>query len=332
MEEFPLQKLKQWFALHARSFPFREKRTPYRVWVSEVMLQQTRASVVASYFEKWMALFPTLQELAAASIERVLKAWEGLGYYSRARNLHRGAQLVVEKFNGQLPADFILLSQIPGIGPYTCGAILSFGFGQKSVAIDANVTRVLARYLGEERDICQREVKQRFHNFVDELQPINEELIELGALVCQRRPLCSSCPLREECLGFRHGQAADLPRKKKRAQTLFLQRTVAVIVCQDHFLLWKGEKRKVMEDLYEFPFLEGKEISLPSFEQILGIPLQYVRDLPCHQHSFTRYRVELYPHLLETNMWGENNMWKKREEIATLPFSSGHRRVLQEVL
>lgn len=145
-QDFPLIKLKHWFEENKRNFPWRGKPSPYAVWVSEVMLQQTQASVVVPYFERWIVRFPSIEVLASASIEEVIKLWEGLGYYSRARSLHEGAKFLVEHHNGTLPSDPIALAKVKGLGPYTIGAILSFAFHQKAAAIDGNVTRVMSRF------------------------------------------------------------------------------------------------------------------------------------------------------------------------------------------
>lgn len=315
--------LKTWFLENARELSFREGRTPYRVWVSEVMLQQTQASVVIPYFERWMETFPTVEVLATAPIEQVLKLWEGLGYYSRARNLHKGAQEIVHL--GGFPED---LESITGIGPYTAGAIASFALHQKAAAVDGNVLRVMARFLGEEGEIDKPAIRKKLTKTVEEFLPqeepwiVMEALIELGALICQKKPKCEACPLKKECVTFRHG--LDLPNRTPRQKTIFLERTVAVIECEGHILLKRGQEGQVMADLYEFPYLEGKR-EWTEF----GEDLEYVKPLSVQKHSFTKYRVTLYPHFLKAQkLVGEG--WKKREEVGTLPFSSGHKRVYED--
>ncbi|MCH9610551.1 MAG: Adenine DNA glycosylase [Chlamydiales bacterium] len=287
------------------------------------MLQQTQASVVIPYFERWMEAFPTIEALAKAPVEHVLKLWEGLGYYSRARNLHKGAKEIVSL--GGFPED---LQSISGIGPYTAGAIKSFAFHQKAAAVDGNVLRVMARYLGEEGEIDKPAVRKKLTQAVEDLLPneepwvVMEALIELGALVCQKKPKCSNCPLRSQCQSFRHG--LNLPNRSPRVKITKLERTVAVIECDGYLLLKKGDPGRVMADLFEFPYLEGRRDPAD-----FGRDLDYVGPLLVQKHSFTRYRVTLYPHhFVASSRKGEG--WKKREEVGTLPFSSGHKRVYED--
>ncbi len=318
--------LKKWFLENGRELAFRKERTAYRVWVSEVMLQQTQASVVVPYFERWMEAFPTVEALASAPIEQVLKLWEGLGYYSRARNLHKGAQEIVRL--GAFPKD---LESISGIGPYTAGAIRSFAFKERAAAVDGNVLRVMSRFLGEGGEIDKPHVRKKLTEAVEAFLPEEEPwvameaLIELGALVCQKRPKCSGCPLQGGCQAFRHG--LELPKRSPRAKTIFLERTVAVIECEGFLFVKQGERGQVMADLYEFPYLEGNRV-WTDFD--LGLKLEYVKALPEEKHSFTKYRVTLYPHFLRAKM-RSNEGWKKREELGKLPFSSGHKRIYENL-
>ncbi|MCP5469963.1 MAG: A/G-specific adenine glycosylase [Chlamydiales bacterium] len=327
MKDFPVDELKEWFGEHARVLPFRQGRTPYRVWISEVMLQQTQALVVIPYFERWMEAFPTVEALAVAPIEKVLKIWEGLGYYSRARNLHKGAKQIVAM--GGFPED---PTEIVGIGPYTAGAIRSFAFHKKAAAVDGNVLRVLARFTGEEGEIDRPAVQKKLRLLAESILPdeeswvVSEALIELGALVCQKKAACSRCPLKRGCVALREG--LDLPRRRPREKAVLLERTVGVIVHDDKILLRRGEEGKVMADLFEFPYIEGKRC-WSAFAD-LGLELEYLAKLPLQKHTFTKYRVTLYPHLLRaktSNIEG----WKKRGELGKLPFSSGHKRIYENL-
>ncbi len=224
-----------WFNDNHRSFPWREERTPYKVWISEVMLQQTRASVVVPYFIKWMQQFPDVLSLANASLEEVIKAWEGLGYYKRARNLHKGARQIAENFNGNLPDSREALDTISGLGPYTISAILSFGFHKRAAPVDGNVARVMSRYLAIEENICRskvrKEIEEKTAALLDEEAPwvTAEALIELGATVCTPNPFCEACPLQADCLGLKKGIARTLPIKNGEKPITLLKRTVAVV-------------------------------------------------------------------------------------------------------
>ncbi len=306
--------------------------TPYRVWVSEVMLQQTRASVVIPYFLRWMEMFPTVCNLAVADKEKVLKCWEGLGYYSRARNLQKGARRVVAEFGGKIPATAEELCAIEGIGPYTVGAILSFAFHQKAAAVDGNVMRVLSRFWGIEAPIdlpaTQKVIREKTLKLLPEEKPweISEALIELGALVCGKNPQCPICPLRKECVA--KNQGLQLPNKRKKMQTMHLYRSVGIVECRGEFIVSQVEKGKVMEGLWEFPYVE-REANL---EEHLGIKLLYVQDFPKQAHTFTRFKAHLFPTHWHTEKKVAAHTWKTLEEIIKLPFSSGHRRILHQLL
>jgi len=335
-----VKELHSWFESNYRPFPWREKRTPYKVWVSEVMLQQTRASVVVPYFLKWMERFPDVSSLAAASVEEVIKMWEGLGYYSRARNLHTGARQITAQFNGEIPRDRAALETIRGLGPYTIGAILSFGFQQRAAAVDGNVARVLARYFAIEENICRtktrRAIQEKAAHILDPREPwvTAEALIELGATVClPATPRCSECPLTHNCLGRIRGIAASLPIKDGEKQTTLLLRTVAIVESRGQFLVRKGQAGKVMADLYEFPYLEGEIKGLETFKSWLGFAVEYVRQLPEVCHTFTRFKARLFPVILKAPHLYllEGAEWVCRERLADLPFSAGHRKIARHL-
>ncbi|WP_194847593.1 A/G-specific adenine glycosylase [Candidatus Neptunochlamydia vexilliferae] len=328
-QSFDRERLRQWFFLNRRPLPWRENPSPYEVWVSEVMLQQTQVSVVVPYFKRWMTLFPTISALAAAPLEKVIKAWEGLGYYSRARNLHEGARYLTEHHGGELPDTYEDLKNVKGLGPYTIGAILSFAFKQKAAAVDGNVFRVLARYFAIEEPIDKSFVQKEIRTLTAALLPddepwiIMEGLIELGALVCQKKAQCEICPLKMSCLG--RCKAALLPIKSKREKTIHLHRTVAVIHTGQELLLRKGEAGKVMADLHEFPYFD-RDVNI---EEALGLSLKPQRALPEVTHGFTKYKAFLYPHLyLAARKEIEGHSWVPFQEVKEMPFSSGHRRIL----
>lgn len=344
MLKFPTDVLKEWFVANKRVLPWRESPNPYRVWVSEVMLQQTQVAVVVPYFERWMEAFPTVQALGEASLEKVLKCWEGLGYYSRARNLHQAAKKIIECFGGDLPCSAEALAEIPGIGPYTRGAILSFAFKQKAAAVDGNVLRVLSRFLACDEEIDLPHVKKRLQAYAEEMLPekepwlVSEGLIELGALICSKKAKCGDCPLKSECGAYRNQLQDILPKKRARPPCIELMRQVAVIQCGERYAVQKGSAGKLMADLYEFLFIEHQQtqdqikdtVSLltQQFERAWGMSLSYQKALPIQRHSFTRYRAHLFPHLLQTSVPVEKYLWKTRGELKQLPFSSGHKRIL----
>ena len=324
-------KLKEWFFLNRRLLPWRENPSPYKVWVSEVMLQQTQVSVVIPYFQRWMETFPTIRSLSETPIEKVIKVWEGLGYYSRVRNLHQGALYLTEHYGGELPATYDALKKVKGLGPYTIGAILSFAFKQKASAVDGNVLRVMARYYCIEESIDKSKTRKQIEELTQAFLPdreawiVMEALIELGALICQKKPQCSTCPLKEGCSAYRECKEALLPNKRKRAETIHLHRVVAVIHTGSEVLVRKGETGKIMEDLWEFPYFDqGVDI-----EKALGLPLKLKQKLPQVTHGFTRYKAFLYPELFHAKRKEiEGFHWIPYKDLVNLPFSSGHRRIL----
>ncbi len=330
-----MTELHDWFYEHQRPFPWRVERSPYKVWISEVMLQQTRAIVVIPYFKRWMTLFPSVQALAEAPLELVIKAWEGLGYYSRARFLHQAAQQIMQKFGGALPDTREGLMRIKGLGPYTVGAILSFGFYQRAAAIDGNVTRVLSRYFQIEEPIHTSRVKKQLElcgeAILDAKEPwvTAEALIELGAKVCRPVPRCGECPLQGSCQALQSGRAAQLPIKPARTETIHLKRMVACIESGGYILVSKGGVGKVMADLYEFPYFEVVDLCAAVAEKF-GLATYPIVTLPKVRHSFTRYIAHLFPvHLaaLERPTLPPFE-WVAKEQLQQLPFSSGHKKIL----
>ncbi len=336
-----MRMLNEWFLKNKRSFPWREKITPYRVWVSEVMLQQTRALVVIPYFERWMALFPDVKSLAAAPIEQVIKVWEGLGYYSRARNLHAGAQQILKEFGGEIPSTQEELLRIRGLGPYTSAAILSFGFQKRAAAVDGNVLRVAARYLWIAEDIAKSGVKKKVaeqvETLLDQDKPwiTSEALIELGATICLPKPRCSECPIRRDCKAALQSNPELLPIKTKIEKVEKLIRGVALIEADGSLLVRKNKPGQIMADLFEFPYFEG--VSTPKavqkeVERLVVQEVEWVEKLPLVQHSFTRYQAKLVPfyYRLDQKVELEGWEWVSIDELVKLPFSSGHRKILIE--
>ena len=257
------QPLLHWFWANHRVLPFRSDPTPYHVWVSEIMLQQTRVAAAVPYYERFVQELPDIPALAACEEERLLKLWEGLGYYSRVRNLQKAARIVCEQYGGQLPGDLAALKKLPGIGDYTTGAIASIGFGIPAPAVDGNVLRVFARLYNDEGDIMQPAVKAATTQKVMAQQPaeapgdFNQALMELGALVCTPgQPDCAACPLQALCLGRQSGNPARLPQKapkkarKKCELTLCLAQDAA-----GRWLLQKRGEQGVLAGLWQPPVL-----------------------------------------------------------------------------
>lgn len=335
MKKLPVDALKSWFLAARRDLPWRKEPSPYAVWVSEIMLQQTQVTVVEEYFLRWMARFPTIKTLASASLEEVIKMWEGLGYYSRARNMHEAAKYLVEHHRGELPAGKEDLAKVKGLGPYTVGAILSFAFHQKAAAVDGNTVRVLTRYFGIDEDVQKSGTMKKLWEIAEGILPksepwlVVEGLIELGATVCKREPLCSQCPLMETCTGFKEGTAKGLPKKGKKVEITSLQRQVFVVIYEGELLVKKAGKGKIMADLYEFPYSEMDAAQAFPF----SFRAEKIQILPEVEHSFTRYRARLYPSLWKAHekMNVPDCQWVHLDRIHSYPFSSGHRKILKLV-
>lgn len=250
-----------WYDGGARVLPWRSEPTPYRVWVSEVMLQQTRVEAALPYFERFMAALPDIPALAAAPEEQLLKLWEGLGYYSRVRNLQKAACIVLEEYGGRLPRDPADLQKLPGIGDYSAGAIASIAYGQRAPAVDGNVLRVASRLLASRESISDPKVKRALRQLVlDAIPPgrpgdFNQALMELGALVCLpgANPLCERCPLGALCLGRRQGIAGELPVKAAKKARKVVRRTVFALCCDGRLLLHKRPEGGLLSSLWELP-------------------------------------------------------------------------------
>ncbi len=338
MPEDAREKLRKWFLKVKRDFPWRIDTSPYRVWISEIMLQQTRASYVVEYFENWMLKYPTLSDLARAPEEEIIKSWEGLGYYNRARNIRRAAKYFLSKHQGQIPATKEELIEVPGLGPYTVGAILSFSFHQKAPAVDGNVARVISRFFCIEEDISstatQKKIYQKTLDFLPDIKPyqVMEGLIELGATLCSKVPRCELCPLRKKCRAYQEDKQNTLPIKKTRRKMVKLFKEVAVINSLKKFLVFRHPEGKVLGGLYEFISRDrcDNDLRQPSWGEILGVDLKKKEDFGVHRYTFTHHDVELFPSMWETDRHFhlDGCEWRSFQELFTLPFSAGHKRIL----
>jgi A/G-specific adenine glycosylase len=303
-----------WYAHNARQLPWRDHHDPYAVWVSEIMLQQTRVETVIPYFERWMARFPDISDLAAASLQEVLALWEGLGYYSRARNLHKAAQLVVAHHDGNLPAEPKALRQLPGIGRYTAAAIASMAFGLDEPALDGNIRRVLARVFDVGLPARSTEGERRLWELAEENLPpgqagnFNQALMDLGASVCTpRQPDCPNCPLKDNCKAYRLGIQEERPVKKPKNEIPHYTVTAAVIRENDQVLIAQRPAEGLLGGLWEFPggkVEDGETLPDGLRREILeelGVGIKVGPPLGVYRHAYTHFRVTLHAFLCSLN-------------------------------
>ncbi len=332
MPPFPAQKLLEWFAESRRPLPWRKAYDPYEVWVSEIMLQQTRVEQMLPYYGKFLQKFPSLRALAAAEEQAVLKAWEGLGYYSRARNLHQAAKEVVQKFGGQLPPRLNDLLELPGLGPYTAAAVASIAFNKNHAVVDGNVVRVLSRFFAKKGGV--KGVQETAQEILPrgKARDFNQALMELGALVCvPENPLCGQCPLNADCVARRQGRQEEFPERadKKRRPT----KVFAAACVREGGKLWlvKGEN-KLLGGLWGFPLVEfkpltdSKEALEKRFEKTYAVQLTLKAELGKAEHDYTHFHQVV--HLFEAEAGGRKLSLATPKEIAKLPLSKVHQKLL----
>jgi A/G-specific adenine glycosylase len=317
-----------WFRGRKRDLPWRRKEglaapcAAYRTWISEVMLQQTVVAAVVPRFEKWMRRFPDASALAAANERAVLREWEGLGYYSRARNLYRAAKLLVERHGGEIPATLPELRALPGVGEYTAAAVLSIAFGRPEPVLDANVRRVMSRVLCLRTWNRAAEAKTRgaLRRLIPERAPgdFNEAMMELGALICRpTRPDCAACPIARCCEARRRGLETAIPSRRKSVSVKRVT-PLGVTVHEDRVLIRRRGKDEIGAGLWGFPALDGS-------------PPARAISLPPVIHAYTKYRDELRPSLVRTTKpkrKDENEKWVRWSDIERYPFPSVYRKII----
>ena len=328
--------LLSWYRENKRALPWRENKDAYRIWISEIMLQQTRVEAVKPYFFRFMEHFPTVEALANAPDEELLKCWEGLGYYSRARNLKKAAQVIMEEHGGTLPASREALLALPGIGSYTAGAIGSIAYEIPAPAVDGNVLRVLSRVMGSYDDILKQSTKKKMEDLVSqvlkagEAGDYNQALIEIGAIVCvpNGAPLCDSCPFHTVCEARKKGLVDELPVKTAKKKRRIEDKTVLLLRNGEKIAIRKRSADGLLASLYEFVNVDGK-LNKEDVESLVGV-VGSLDELPEAKHIFSHvewhmsgYLIEVTetPHALETE--GSSPMifatWEELKEKYPIP-------------
>ncbi|HIE42675.1 MAG TPA: A/G-specific adenine glycosylase [Nitrospinaceae bacterium] len=347
-----LQKLLlNWYEEEKREMPWRNNLDPYRILVSEFMLQQTQVKTVIPYFERWIKSFPTLRKLAQARESIVLKHWEGLGYYSRARNLRKAAQLILQNHSGKVPQSMDEIMKLPGVGRYTAGAVLSIAFGQKVPVLDGNVKRVLSRlFLLKENGSTQQSENilwQTMENLLPEIGTgnFNQAFMELGATVClPKNPLCLLCPLKHNCKAQKSGQQNLYPPRKQSTPSTKIIVSAGVIILRNKVYIQKRKLGGLMGGLWEFP--GGKLESEESPEQCLqreikeelGIAIKIDEKLMTVKHSYTRFHVTLHVFMCKIQSGKvsptqcEDFEWVKIAELDTYPFPAANVKIIKSLM
>ena len=323
--------LLQWYPINKRELPWRSTQNPYIIWLSEIILQQTRVAQGLPYFVKFLEKYPTINDLAAAPEDEVLRMWQGLGYYSRARNLHACAKQIVSEFGGKFPDNYNKLLKLKGVGTYTAAAIASFAFKEKVAVVDGNVFRVLARYFGLSEDIGTPAGKKAFESLANQLIPedapdeFNQAIMEFGALQCTpKNPDCSICPLNKSCFALRQDMIHLLPVKEKKVKVRNRNFIYYHVTCGNHVLVKKRGAKDIWEGLHDFPMEEVADLTqyrlqdseyLEDFQSleanILHEPEINYKHILTHQRIFSTFvdvhiTLDNFPQLQK---WGKENGW-----------------------
>jgi len=343
--------LLEWYKINARSLPWRGHPDPYAVWVSEIMLQQTRVETVLPYFQRWMLLFPSISALAAANEQEVLKAWEGLGYYSRARSLHKAAQLMAERYGGSLPSDPTLLLKLPGIGPYTAAAIASIAFGLDEAVVDGNVKRVLARVLDYRAPVNTPAAEKELRTIARSLLPegkagdYNQALMDLGATVCTpRSPACSRCPVTSLCAAFQDHLQEQLPVVSEKPAIPHYRVTAAILRRGGRVLIAHRPDNGLLGGMWEFPGgkLEPGETDAAALvrelQEELGITVTVGEQLGTYRHVYTHFRVTLHAYYTSADgqepqaLEASELRWVSLDELEDFPMGKIDRMISRDLL
>jgi A/G-specific adenine glycosylase len=342
--------LVEWFTKNQRDLPWRKTYDPYQVWISEIMLQQTQVKTALPYYDRWMKAFPDIGSVANASEDRILKLWEGLGYYSRARNLQKASKLVMGKHGGQFPDRFEDILELPGIGRYSAGAIASIGFNQNYPVVDGNVIRVLARLFAFEKNTRLPKNVERFWKWAEELIPdkkarfFNQGMMELGALICSpKNPKCDQCPLADQCAARKRGIAETLPNRGESQKLISIRVTCAVIRHKGKIFIQKRPSRGLMGGLWEFPGgkAEKGETELQAIRreigEELGVTLKGVKKIDRIRHGYTKFDVDLHCFSAELGSGtlkltaATEGKWVSPKSLGKFAFPAADRKLIEKL-
>ncbi|SOB57017.1 A/G-specific adenine glycosylase [Pseudodesulfovibrio profundus] len=345
--------LLQWYDANRRDLPWRSNPEPYGVWISEIMAQQTQMERVVAYWRRWMERYPDLGSLAAASEEEVLKVWEGLGYYSRAKNIRKAAELILTDHAGVFPDEIKQIQALPGIGAYTAGAIASIAFNKVAPAVDANVLRVFARLLDIAEPVKAAKVKQEVEQAVLPLIPekrpgdFNQALMEFGAMICSKRPDCDQCPMSQHCAAFANGTTGERPVLPRKRKAIHIEMATGVLVYNDKVLIQKRKPDDVWPGLWEFPggcVEKGetpREALVREYMEEVELEIYPAEKITVVSYSYTKYRVTMHCYLCHSANNGQlkpvfneavTGQFVSPESLSSYAFPAGHRRLIECML
>ena len=339
------RRLMAWYGRHARDLPWRRSRDPYRIWVSEIMLQQTQVATVAPYFERFVAAFPTVAQLAAADEQQVLRLWEGLGYYRRARQLHRAAGVIVAEHDGAFPSDPAAVRDLPGIGRYTAGAILSIAFDAREPILEANTVRLFSRLLAYDGDPATAAGRERLWRAAAEVLPrratglFNQALMELGGSVCTpRRPRCDACPAAMLCAAHAQNRQEEIPRPSRKLKFEAVQEAAIVVERRGRVLLRQCAPGERWSGLWDFPRFAVANLDDQPFadqmrdgvHQLTGVMVDPREQIATLRHGVTRFRITLECHRARyrTGFRPRPDLqWAKPSDLDAVPLSTTGRKL-----
>ncbi len=348
--QFIQGQLLSWFKQHQRDLPWRKAYEPYQVWISEIMLQQTQVKTVLPYFERWMKTLPTVADVAQAPEDQILKLWEGLGYYSRARNLQKAAKVIMAEHEGVFPSDYASVLALPGIGKYTAGAIMSIAFNQDEALVDGNVIRVLSRLFFYQKNTRLPEAERQMWEWARGILPsgearyFNQAMMELGALICSpKAPNCEICPLQAVCKAREKGKLNQIPNRGPKKELQRITVALGVIKKEGKVFIQKRPEKGLMAGLWEFPGgkVEKGETKRQALKrevaEELGIQIRDIKKIKQIKHAYTSFKVDL--HCFEAQCESADfrlnsavdGRWVKPSELKNYPFPAANVRLIEEL-
>jgi A/G-specific adenine glycosylase len=342
------KKTLRWYRKNKRDLPWRRTTDPYAIWVSEIMLQQTQVATVIPYYKNFLKFFPSVRDLARADLSRVLKVWEGLGYYSRARNLHRASQIVSNHYHGEIPDQLKDLRTLPGIGRYTAGAILSIAFNKEAPVLDGNVKRVLSRLFAIADSPVRGQTEGLLWHLSESLLPkghassFNQGLMDLGAMLCTpKEPRCSQCPLRDLCKGMASGDPERFPTKGLKKKIPHIEAVSAVILKNGRVLLQQRPPEGLLGGLWEFPNwkIEEKKRTRPRLrlrlrsyiKKEVGLNVEVKGPVGTFQQTYSHFKLTLHTYYCQSRDAKKKGKWVPIKNLPRFPMSRIHRRIAEKL-